>query len=183
VDKESRFRYGFAMAETAVVALLPELEPLIGAWRRHHTVDGARGMPPHVTLISPFADSSDVNELLEPLGRALTSFTPFAFELRETARFPGFLYLRPEPGQAFVAITEALAQAFRAFPPYAGEFADIVPHVTVAQGDEDVLATAERELRPQLPVRSRVERAWLVEDTPGGWRRRTAFPLERRKAV
>jgi 2'-5' RNA ligase len=183
VDKESHFRYGFAMAETAVVVLLPELETLIGAWRRRHTVDGARGMPPHVTLISPFADSSDVDELLAPLGRALSSFTPFEFELRETARFPGFLYLRPEPGQAFVAITEALAEAFPGFPPYAGEFADIVPHVTAAQGDDDVLAAAEQDLRPQLPVRSRVERAWLVEDTPGGWRRRTAFPLERRKAV
>jgi 2'-5' RNA ligase len=183
VDKESRFRYGFAMAETAVVVLLPELEPLIGAWRRSHTADGARGMPPHVTLIGPFADSSDVDRLLAPLGRALAPFAPFEFELRETARFPGFLYLRPEPGEAFVAMTEALAQAFPAFPPYAGEFADIVPHVTIAQGDEDVLAAAERELRPQLPVRPRVERAWLVEDTPGGWRRRMAFPLERRKAV
>jgi hypothetical protein len=30
VDNESRIRYGFAMAETAVVVLLPELEPLSG---------------------------------------------------------------------------------------------------------------------------------------------------------
>jgi hypothetical protein len=32
-------------------------------------------------------------------------------------------------------------------------------------------------------VKSRVERAWLVEDTADGWRRHTAFPLERRKSV
>ena len=183
MDNESRIRYGFAMAEAAVVVLLPELEPLIGGWRRRHTADGARGMPPHVTLISPFADSSDVDQLLAALGRALAPFGPFEFALRETARFPGYLYLRPEPDEPFVAMTETLAHAFPAFTPYDGEFADIVPHVTVAQGDEDVLAAAERELRPQLPVRLRVERAWLVDDTPGGWRRRTAFPLERRKAV
>jgi hypothetical protein len=36
---------------------------------------------------------------------------------------------------------------------------------------------------PQLPVRARVERGWLVENTPAGWRRHTAFPLDRRKDV
>jgi 2'-5' RNA ligase len=171
------------VATTALVALLPELEPVIGNWRRRYTGDGARGMPPHVTLIIPFTDSSEVDDLLEPLGRVLTAFAPFELELRETARFPGLIYLRPEPADPFVAITEALAQAFPCFPPYAGEFAEIVPHVTVAQGDDDVLAAAERELGTQLPVRTRAERAWLVEDTPSGWGRHTAFALERRKPV
>ena len=65
------------MAETAVVILLPELEPLIGGWRRRYTGDGARGMPPHVTLIIPFADSADLDDRLGPLGRALAAFAPF----------------------------------------------------------------------------------------------------------
>ena len=38
------------MAETALVVLIPELEPLIGDWRRRYTGDGGRDMPPHVTL-------------------------------------------------------------------------------------------------------------------------------------
>jgi hypothetical protein len=80
-------------------------------------------------------------------------------------------------------MTEALESAFPEFPPYAGEFDDIVPHVTVAQADEEVLAGIERELAPQLPVRARVERGWLVENTPVGWRRHTAFPLDRRTGV
>jgi 2'-5' RNA ligase len=171
------------LAATALVALFPELESLIGAWRRRHTGDGSRGLPPHVTLIFPFADSSEVDDLLEPLGRVLAAFAPFETVLRETARFPGLLYLRPEPGEAFVTIVEAVVHALPDFPPYAGEFDEIIPHVTVAQGDDEVLAAAERELETQLPVNSRVERAWLVEDTPSGWRRHTAFPLERRKSV
>jgi hypothetical protein len=80
-------------------------------------------------------------------------------------------------------MTEALESAFPAFPPYAGAFDEIVPHVTVAQTDDEVLAAIERELVSQLPVRARVERGWLVENTPAGWRRHTAFPLDRRKAV
>jgi 2'-5' RNA ligase len=140
-------------------------------------------MPPHVTLIFPFADSLEADDFLEPLGRVFGAFAPFEIALRQTGRFPGLLYLRPEPAEAFVAITEALVNAFPDFPPYAGEFAEIIPHVTVAQGDDEVLAAAEQELEQQLPVKSRVERAWLVEDTAGGWRRHTAFPLERRKSV
>ncbi|HYT52942.1 MAG TPA: 2'-5' RNA ligase family protein [Gaiellaceae bacterium] len=171
------------MAATALVALFPELEPLLGAWRRRYTGDGPRGMPPHVTLIFPFADSAEADDLLEPLGRVFGGFAPFEIALRQTGRFPGLLYFRPEPAEAFVAITEALVNAFPDFPPYAGEFAEIVPHVTVAQGDDEVLAATERQLEAQLPVKSRVERAWLVEDAAGGWRRHTAFPLERRKSV
>jgi 2'-5' RNA ligase len=171
------------LAETALVALFPELEPLLGPWRRRYTGDGPRGMPPHVRLIFPFADSAEADDLLEPLGRVFGAFAPFEIALRETARFPGLLYLRPDPGDTFVAITEALVHAFPDFPPYSGEFAEIVPHVTVAQGGDELLAATERQLEQQLPVKSRVERAWLVEDTAGGWRRHTAFPLERRTSV
>jgi 2'-5' RNA ligase len=181
VDEESHFRYAFAMAETAIVVLLPELEPLIGDSRRRYTGDGARGMLPHVTLIIPFADSSDLEARLSVLAEVLGGFAPFELELSDIARFPGFLYLRPEPARPFVAMTEALVAAFPDFPPYGGEFAEVVPHVTVAQADETILAALETQLAPRLPVKARVERAWLVENTPEGWRRHTAFPLDRHK--
>jgi 2'-5' RNA ligase len=171
------------MSETALVILLPELEPLIGGLRRRYTGDGARGMLPHVTLTFPFADSSEVYERLESVGSALGDFSPFEIALQETARFPRLLYLRPEPAETFIAMTEALASAFPEFPPYGGEFDEVVPHVTVAQAEDAVLAAIDDELIAQLPVRARVERAWLVENTPAGWRRHTAFALERRKSV
>jgi 2'-5' RNA ligase len=171
------------MAETAVVVLLPELEPLIGGWRRSYTDDGARWMPPHVTLIFPFADSAGLTDRLGPLGRTIAAFASFEVALVETARFPGLVYLRPEPEEPFVALTEALASAFPEFPPYGGEFQEIVPHVTVAQADEAVLADVEQALVPELPLKAWVERAWLVENTPAGWRRHTAFPLDRRTGV
>ena len=44
--------------ETAVVIRVPEAEPAIGAHRREHTPSGAEGMPAHVTILVPFADSA-----------------------------------------------------------------------------------------------------------------------------
>jgi 2'-5' RNA ligase len=171
------------MAETAIVVLLPELEPLIGEWRRRYTGDGARGMPPHVTLIVPFADTSELAHRPGLVGRVLAAFAPFEVVLTETARFPGLLYLRPEPVEPFVALTEALVAALPEFPPYAGEFDQIVPHVTVAQADQEVLVRIEREIEARLPVSARVERVWLFENAPEGWRRHSAFPLDRRTSV
>src|SRR5262249_58712792 len=129
-----------------------------------------------VTLIIPFADSADLGDLLGPLGRVVSAFAAFEVTLVRTGRFPGLVYLRPEPDEPFVAMTEALAAAFPDFPPYAGEFQEIVPHITVGQADDAVLTDLERELAPKLPVQVRVERAWLVENTPAGWRPPTPFP-------
>jgi 2'-5' RNA ligase len=180
VEEKAQIRYRFSVAETAIVAMLPELELLVGDLRRLHTADGPRGMPPHVTLLAPFADSAEVDGLLVRLRDVFAAFVSFESELRETARFPGLLYLAPQPAQPFVAITEALVEAFPEYPPYGGEFDEIVPHVTVARGDADTLGAIEQDLRGRLPVNVRVERAWLVEDTADGWRRHTAFPLDRR---
>jgi 2'-5' RNA ligase len=171
------------LAETAVAVLFPELEPLLGAWQRLYTPSGARGLPAHVTLTVPFADSSAIDERLPVLASTFAAFAPFEAELRALARFPRTLYVEPEPAESFVALVEALLRAFPEFPPYGGEVDEIVPHVTVAQGDDALLDAIENELRPVLPVRARVERVWLVEDAADGWRRHTAFPLERRRAV
>jgi 2'-5' RNA ligase len=183
VDEKSHIRCTSAMAETALVILFPELEPLIGDSRRRHTSDGAREMPPHVTLIYPFADSADVDSRIALIRRELRRSAPFEVVFREAGRFPGTLYLKPEPAESFLAIAEALVRAFPEFPPYGGEHDEIVPHVTVAQGEETLLAGLEEELPARLQLQIRVERAWLMEDAPTGWRRHTAFPLDRHTPV
>jgi 2'-5' RNA ligase len=183
VDEKSHIRCTSAVADTALVILFPELEPLIGGLRRRHTPDGAREMPPHVTLIYPFADSADVDSRIAGISGELGRSAPFEVVFRETGRFPGTLYLKPEPAEPFLAIAEALVRAFPEFPPYGGEHDEIVPHATVAQGKETLLAGLEEQLSARLELQTRVERAWLMEDTPTGWRRHTAFPLDRHTPV
>jgi 2'-5' RNA ligase len=171
------------MAETALVVLFPKLESLVGEFLRRHTLGGARGLGAHATLIVPFADSPVKLDLLAQVAETVAPVTPFEIALRRTARFPArgeepaTLYLAPEPASKLVALTNALAGAFPDFPPYGGMFAEVVPHVTVAQGDDALLRQVEQEIEPRLPAVARVERVWLVEHTPAGWRRRSAFPL------
>jgi 2'-5' RNA ligase len=171
------------MAETALVILFPELEPLIGELRRRHTLNGARKMPPHVTLIYPFADTAELDPLVPVVAAELERFAPFDVAFRRTARFPGVLYLEPEPAQPFIAMTEALVAAFPAYPPYGGQFDEIVPHAGVASGDDALLDRLESDVGAGLPLVTRIERGWLMEDTPFGWRRHTPFPLDRHQSV
>jgi len=96
--------------------------------------------------------------------------------LAAVRRFPRVLYLAPEPAAPFVAMTEACARRWPEHPPYAGAFADVIPHLTLAEGPEPP-GLAERAAS-MLPLRARAETAWLMTPRPGGgWKRRALIPL------
>jgi 2'-5' RNA ligase len=177
------------MAETALVLLFRRLEPLIGDFCRRYTPGGAEGLGAHATLIVPFAEMPIAVDSMAVVARTVEPFAPFEVSFQQTARFPpsaeepATLYLVPEPAEKLLALTRALTQAFPEFPPYAGRFDEVVPHVTVAQGDDALLGRIEQELSPHLPVQARAERVWVVEHTPTGWKRRSAFPLLGREAA
>ena len=72
--------------------------------------------------------------------------------------------------------------AFPQCPPFGGAFADVIPHLTVGdrpEGGPVALHAAEAEVRPALPIRTRVSLAWLMTGTqaPGSWQLRVTFPL------
>ena len=66
------------MAATAIVVPFGDLPTVVETRRRALTSDGAEGMPPHVTLIYPFADAADLGP--DEIGRiraVLGMFAPF----------------------------------------------------------------------------------------------------------
>jgi hypothetical protein len=76
----------------------------------------------------------------------------------------------------------ALWRRFPCWPPYGGEFAEVIPHATLAEGldAERVRPRVERRLAPHLPCRFRLEAATLLEElAPERWRERACFPLGR----
>lgn len=172
------------MAETAIVVVVPEAEPAIDLVRRRHTVDGAEGMPPHITLLYPFTDTDLlVSGRIDAVRNALASFVPFNGELDAVARFERpldtVLWLAPRPAEPLIAIIEALAAQFPEHPPFEGQFPSIVPHLTVAVSDDpDLLDRIEADLGSQLPIQIRVQEVALYEHTAGGWRLRTRVPLK-----
>jgi hypothetical protein len=170
--------------ETAIVIVVPEAEKVVGEWRRRYTPDGADGMPAHVTLLYPFADTSQYVAGMDDLAEsAFEEVGPIRFSLSSTEYFYGStntLYLAPDPSAPFAAVTEALAAAFPEYPPYGGAFSAIVPHVSVAHHERvSVLAEIEEQLKPALPIVGFASEAQLMEHAPApdGWRLRRSFAL------
>jgi len=104
----------------------------------------------------------------------------FSYRLAETQRFPVALYLAPDPGEHFSALTDGIYDAFPDYPPFEGKFETVVPHVTVAHGDEALLCEIEVELRIALPasgLQARCTELVLIENSSGRWEQMQVFPL------
>jgi 2'-5' RNA ligase len=170
--------------ETAIVIVVPESEPVIGRWVREHTTAGAQGMPPHVTLLYPFMDTSEYTARVEGrVGDVLrgAGVMPIPFSLSHAAYFrgdPNTLYLAPEPAAPFQAVTNELAREFPAYPPYRGVHAEVIPHLAVAQSnDAGSLTRIEEEVSVKLPIEAVAGEVQLMEHAPDGWRVRRTFVL------
>lgn len=168
---------------TALVILVPESEPLVQSFRQRYDPAAAAGMPAHITLLYPFKQPDEVNEvLLDELRLLFGSCASSHFSLVGAGRFPGVLYLAPEPAAPFKELTRVLAERYPETPPYGGAFSDTVPHLTVAHAaDAQELRTIEQELcrasSRVLPIQAYAGEVWLVEKREGRWHIHTAFPL------
>ena len=174
------------MAATAIVVPVPEAEPATELWRRQYTQDGADGMPPHVTLLYPFVDDSLlVAGQVRTLRNTLAEFQPFDFVLAKFAEFPAsaaiarVLYLAPEPPDPFREMTAAITAAFPDYPPYGGEFATVVPHLTIAEADDAPLAEIRAAVARSLPIMARAAEAQVMRLAADGWRARSRILLGR----
>lgn len=88
------------------------------------------------------------------------------------------LYLAPEPDAQLRLLTDVIAERWPEAPPYGGQFSEIVPHLTVADGqDDEVLDQIEAELLSKLPFTSRVSSVDLIVYDGANWQERASFAL------
>jgi hypothetical protein len=154
-------------AATTLIVPVPSADGLLAESLRED------GLPAHITLLYPFLTARAIGgETEQTLGALLGEIPAFDFELSKVGRFPGVVYLAPEPAAPFVALTRALVERWPERQPYGGAYEEIIPHLTVAYGETVPSGLAER-----LPLTARVEEVWLMSRAGGRWVRRSAFPL------
>jgi 2'-5' RNA ligase len=166
--------------ETAVVIAFPELSPVVDGWRERTCADRPSiGIPPHVTLLSPFVPAEAVGDGLDELQELFGATPAFDVSFRELRRWPEMAYLAPEPPEPFARLTEAIVERWPDYPPYEGIHETVIPHLTVAYGDDALIAEVEADVRPHLPFETRVEEAVLLEEIEPErrWIERARFPV------
>ncbi|MGB8382570.1 MAG: 2'-5' RNA ligase family protein [Dermatophilaceae bacterium] len=172
------------MAHSVLVVPVAEMERFVRARHEHYDPAYVSADPAfahaHVTALGPFAPLEGLtSSVVEQVGRVLGSVRAFAFRLERVATFPnGIIHLVPEPAVPFCQLTAALWRAFPAYPPYAGEFGDVAPHLTldaVGDGvDERSVRSAVERLVPLDCVASEVRLSWYE---PGACRTLARWPL------
>ncbi|SNT51859.1 2'-5' RNA ligase family protein [Actinacidiphila glaucinigra] len=174
-DGAGRYRAG----ETALIVKVPEAEPVVGGWRERFDPSAEAGVPAHVSVLYPFLNQDHIgDQVLGAVAELFGSHGAFDLRFATCGRFPGVLYLAPEPDDQFRALTLAVAARWPEAPPYGGRFAEVIPHLTVADGQEpSVLDTVEADLARRLPVATHVSSVQLLVFDGIVWREQADFAL------
>jgi 2'-5' RNA ligase len=169
------------LPETALICRVPEAEPFISRYRARFDPSARRNVPAHVTILYPFIAPTRVDEhVISSLTAVARSIRCFDYRLAEAKRFPVALWLAPAPDDSFAALMAAVYRAFPEFPPFEGKFDTVVPHVTVAHGDEPQLCEIDLELKLALPrggIVARCDEMLLIENSSGRWEPMHTFDL------
>lgn len=171
---------GYSAGATGLIVAVPEAERIVARWRSRLDSSAAAGIPAHITVLFPFLDRHLIDDdVMADLTAIVAAHRSFEVELRECRRFPSVLYLAPAPDSGLRALTEAVFRRWPEAPPYGGQFADIVPHLTVADCEEpQVLDRVEASVSPLLPITVRVNSVQLLVYTGDHWQQAHSFPLE-----
>ncbi len=171
-----------AQLESAVVVLV-DVPALDAIYRDAYPAFVELGIPLHVTLLYPFVPPLEVNAALPLLREVLARHERFHFSLTDVGTFPNAVWVAPEPAAPFRALTEAIEVAFPEYPHWGGRFAEVIPHMTLAdQIDEAQLESTLARLRPRveplLPLTVVADEASvLAERADGHWVVAARLPL------
>jgi len=168
--------------ESALIVAVPEAEPAVAALRAAYDPAASWGVPAHVTVLYPFLPPDRIDAGVHTALRETVAAVP-AFDLvfERTRRFGDqVLWLAPEPDAPLRALTAAVWARFPQTPPYGGQFADVIPHLTVTDGQPpEVMDAAADRVRPWLPIAARVRAVRLMVGCPepDAWQTVAEFPL------
>jgi 2'-5' RNA ligase len=158
---------------TALIAIVPEAEPAVGALRWEHDSSARLGVPAHITILFPFAPPEEVDE--EAVAELFARFHPFDFELDRVEGFEeGVVWLHPSPSAPFEDLIAAVWQRWPEHPPYEGIHDEVIPHLTVSE--------TPIEVQVSLPIACRAREVTLIEQSEidDRWSVRRVFPLGQR---
>jgi 2'-5' RNA ligase len=169
--------------ESALVVLVPEAESLVAAFRNQYDPSAAVGIPAHVTVLYPFKPPPElIPDVIQSLEDLFSGFPKFRASFAELGRFPGVLYLAPEPLEIFHRLIGLATKRFPETPPYGGQFAEVIPHLTVAQvGDSDqlekIVTDFEQKATACLPIQASINQIAMLDNESGLWQIRQEFAL------
>ncbi len=174
--------------ESALLLVCPGAEYAVATERARFDRAAQDGVPAHITVIYPFKllellTAGDHRRLEELAAKCGT----FSVRVSRSGWFgDSVVYLAPDDPAPIALLTRQVWSAFPDFPPYAGKFADSVPHLTVGHDHSArELKAAEHSVSQRLPFTQQVDHLELwagpaVEGRtqPAPWRHIRDYQLD-----
>ena len=92
--------------------------------------------------------------------------------------FDKTLWLDPQPAGPIRRLIDAIVARWPDHPPYGGQFAVVVPHVTVSDGrDPTGMQHVVDDVKSQLPRSTRVAELTLMRCTGNRWSVDASYPF------
>lgn len=167
---------------SGLIIEVPEAEPAVRWHRERLDANAPLGIPAHITVLFPFMPPEMIDAAARTrLERLFADVSRFSFRLTGTRWFgEEVLWLAPHDPGPFRVLTRRVYRAFPAFPPFEGQFADTVPHLTIGHGHPlKDLHTAEEDIQVHLPIAGDATAVTLMtQQTAGGqWAKAATFTL------
>jgi 2'-5' RNA ligase len=168
--------------QSGLIVEVPEADPVVGQHRALLDASAPLGVPAHITVLFPFMPPRRIDEqVLAELEHLFAAVTRFRFRLDDTGWFgDDVLWLAPRDPGPFRALTQRVYGAFPAFPPFEGQFDDVVPHLTIGHGRPlNDLHSAEESIQAQLPIDGHATAVTLMtqQSAAGQWTKAATFSL------
>ena len=170
------------LPQSCLILQIPEVEAAVGQHRIALDASARLGVPAHFTVLFPFMPPEEIGvTVLTRLRELFWGVEAFDFRLAHTAWFgDDVLWLAPVDPDPIRALTTLAHRSFPDFLPFEGEFADVIPHLTIAHGcDRTRMKAAEQAVQRRLPVQGHADKVTLMTQTEqaGTWTTKARFPL------
>lgn len=164
------------MPHSLLMIPVPEAESVVRPRLERQSAESLPSNPDdivaQITLLTPFADLDAIDDgLRAELRDFFADVVPFPFLLTGLFQFPGgTAYLAPDPATPFRALTHELFACFPEFPPYGGDFENVVPHLPIPMTDGESIEQLRFEVGSRLPISAHAQEAALYWYEPGNSR-------------
>jgi 2'-5' RNA ligase len=167
---------------SGLIIEVPEAEPAVRHHRERLDASAPLGIPAHITVLFPFMPPETIDAAaLTKLGELFAEVSRFRFRLDHTDWFGDeVLWLAPRDPGPFRALTQRVFRAYPAFPPFEGQFDDVVPHLTIGHGHPlNDLRIAEDSVQARLPIGASAAAVTLMtqQSAGGHWAKTATFTL------
>lgn len=173
--------------ETALVLHIAAADALTQSTRLAFDPSASDGMPAHVTLLYPFKPVAQITpDDAARLGAICKQLAPIDIVFENFGRFPGVLWLAPEPSAQVKELATAIGAAFPDWKPYGGAIKEFVPHLTLAHLSgadaerqlDEIAADFMQKAEGHLPLRQTVFWVSLFDKSQTGkWKEVSGFPF------